>query len=190
MGRWEPDAAPRLMRAALELFVEKGYDHTTVVEIAERAGVTKSTFFRHFRDKREVLFGGETFGRLIADGIAQAPPGATPLDAVAAGLDAVGREAFTPETRQLSRRRRAVIAANTELQERDALKRARLSVVVTEALRARGVPDPEARLVTQLGLLALGIAYERWSESGDGREFGQVAREALSELLAASASLR
>src|SRR5579859_3924418 len=111
MARWQPDAAARLVQAALDLFIEKGYEQTTVVEIADRAGVTKSTFFRHFPDKREVLFGGETFGRMVAEGIAAAPATATPLEAVASAIEAVGRHAFTAATREFSLRRRQVIAA-------------------------------------------------------------------------------
>src|ERR1700749_23939 len=87
MARWEPGATQRLVVAAVDLFTEQGYDATTVAQIAERAGVTKSTFFRHFPDKRELLVAGqETLSRLLAEGIAEAPGGASPLEAVAAGL--------------------------------------------------------------------------------------------------------
>ena len=87
MGRWEPGARERLVVAAVDLFTEQGYDATTVAQIAERAGVTKSTFFRHFPDKRELLVAGqETLSRLMAEGIAEAPADASPLEAVAAGL--------------------------------------------------------------------------------------------------------
>ena len=78
MARWQPDAHKRLALAALDLFAEHGYENTTVIEIAERAGLTKSTFFRHFPDKREVLSGGDTMPRLLAEGIAAAPAQAGP----------------------------------------------------------------------------------------------------------------
>src|SRR5271169_4083686 len=101
MSRWEPDARERLVRAALDLFAEQGYDDTTVVQIAERAGLTKSTFFRHFPDKREVLAAGQdTLCQLLSDGIGDAPSSATPLEAVGAGLEAAA-QAFTPERRDL-----------------------------------------------------------------------------------------
>src|SRR5258708_19891389 len=88
MARWEPGARERLVVAAVDLFTERGYDATTVAQIAERAGVTKSTFFRHFADKRELLVAGqETLSRLLAEGIAEAPVSASPLEAVAAGLN-------------------------------------------------------------------------------------------------------
>src|SRR5580692_5566914 len=140
MARWEPNASERLAVAALDLFAERGYENTSVIEIAKRAGLTKSTFFRHFQDKREVLFGGETMTGILAEGIATAPLDGTPLEAVANALDAVGREAFMPARREFSARRRAVIAANPKLQEREALKGLGLTASMADALRRRGVP--------------------------------------------------
>ena len=186
-SRWQPNASQRLVLAALDLFAEQGYENTTVIEIAERAGLTKSTFFRHFPDKREVLFGGETMSRLLAGGIAAAPATATPLAAIGYALDAVGREAFTPDLRGFRARRRAVIAANPELQEREALKGLALIVSMTGALKQRGVPDLTARVAAELGALAFKIAYERWSDTAEGDEFSDVARRTLAELQAASA---
>src|ERR1700761_1817319 len=99
MARWEPNTRGRLVLAALDLFASEGYDAVSVAQIAERAGVSKMTFFRHFPDKREVLFAGqELHGRLLADGITAAPAGATPLAAVGAALDAA-TASFTPEQR-------------------------------------------------------------------------------------------
>src|SRR6476659_10977593 len=104
MARWEPVARQRLVLAAVELFSEQGYDATTVAQIAERAGVTKSTFFRHFPDKRELLVAGqEVLSRLLAEGIAEAPETASPLEAVAAGLDRAS-SAMGPVNRALGTR--------------------------------------------------------------------------------------
>jgi AcrR family transcriptional regulator len=187
VARWRPNASERLVLAALELFAERGYENTTVVEIAERAGLTKSTFFRHFLDKREVLFGGETMTGLLFEGVAAAPATDTPLAAIAYALDAVGREAFTAGLREFSARRRAVIAASPELQEREALKGLALVVSMTNALKLRGVPDLVSCVAAELGGLALKLAYERWSDATDGDEFSDVARRTLDELQAASA---
>jgi len=189
MGRWEPDARERLVRAALDLFSEQGYDNTTVVEIAERAGLTKSTFFRHFPDKREVLFvGQDTLCRLLADGIATAPSSATPLEAVAAALDAAA-VAFPPGRRDFGPRREAVIASNSELQERDALKRAGFATAMTDALQKRGVPDPTATIAAELGVLAVNRAYARWADPASQQNFADIARQTLHELRAATATL-
>jgi AcrR family transcriptional regulator len=187
MARWEPNASERLALAALELFAERGYENTTVIDIAQRAGLTKSTFFRHFQDKREVLFGDGTMNGLLAEAIAAAPATATPLEAVADALDAIGRRAFTPARREFVARRRAVIAANPELQEREALKGLGLTASMTEALGRRGVPDLSACVAAELGALAWKIAYERWSDTTDDDDFGEVARRALGEVRAATA---
>jgi AcrR family transcriptional regulator len=187
MARWQPNASERLVGAALDLFAERGYENTTVIDIAERAGLTKSTFFRHFPDKREVLFGDGTMPGLVVEAIAAAPATATPLEAVAHALDAVGREAFTPARREFSARRRAVIAASPELQEREALKGLGLTASMTGALKRRGVPDLAACVAAELGALAWKIAYERWSDTADGDDFSEVARRALGEVQAASA---
>jgi AcrR family transcriptional regulator len=188
MARWEPGARERLVLAAVDLFTEQGYDATTVAQIAERAGVTKSTFFRHFPDKRELLVAGqETLSRLMAEGIAEAPPEAGPLAAVAAGLD---RAAATmgPMNRELAPRLKAAVAASTELQERDALKSVGLAAAMTGALIARGVPDPIAALASELGVLAFKRAFAEWSE-GSGSDLTALTRAALADLRAASASL-
>ena len=187
MTRWEPNASERLAVAALELFAERGYENTTVIDIAQRAGLTKSTFFRHFQDKREVLFGDGSMNGLLAEAIAAAPAGAAPLDAVAHALDAIGRRAFTPARREFVARRRAVIAANPELQEREALKGLGLTTSMTEALGRRGVPGLTACVAADLGALAWKIAYARWSGTPDGDDFADVARRALAEVRAATA---
>lgn len=187
MARWQPNAPGRLALAALELFAERGYENTTVTDIAQRAGLTKSTFFRHFQDKREVLFGDGTMTGLLAGAIAAAPATATPLEAVAQALDAVGRQAFTPARREFAARRRAVIAANPELQEREALKGLALTEAMADALSRRGVPHLTSRVAADLGALAWKIAYERWSDTANGDDFNELARRALGEVQAASA---
>ena len=189
MARWEPDFLGRLVATPLDLFTVHGYDDTTVAQIADRAGLTKSTFFRHFPDKREVLVAGQdTLSRLLTEGIAAAPESATPLEAVALGLEAAAT-AFTPERRELAPRLQAVIAANGELQERDALKHVGLAKAISDALRRRGVADPTASLAAELGVLAFKRAFARWMDPGNRQEFCDLARQSLQELRAASAAL-
>jgi len=191
MARWEPGARERLVVAAVDLFTEQGYDATTVAQIAERAGVTKSTFFRHFSDKREVLVAGqETLSRLLTEGIAEAPYGATPLEAVAAGLQRVS-SAMGPLNRDLGPRLKAAVAASAELQERDALKSVSLAAAMTAALVGRGVPDPTAHLAAELGLLAFKRGFSEWSDADrdTDNELAKYTLAALDELRAASASL-
>ncbi len=191
MGRWEPGATERLVVAAVDLFTEQGYDATTVAQIAERAGVTKSTFFRHFPDKRELLVAGqETLSRLLADGITEAPADASPLAAVAVGLERASG-AMGPTNRDLGPRLKAAVAASTELQERDALKSVGLAAAMTAALLARGVPDPTAHLAGELGVLAFKQGYTRWSDGArdDVEGLAPHALAALEELREATALL-
>ncbi|WP_331446811.1 helix-turn-helix domain-containing protein [Streptomyces xanthochromogenes] len=191
MSRWEPGARERLVVAAVDLFTEQGYDATTVAQITERAGVTKSTFFRHFPDKRELLVAGqETLSRLLTEGIAEAPAAATPLETVAAGLERASN-AMGPMNRELAPRVRAAIAACTELQERDALKTVSLTAAMTTALVARGLPEATAALASELGILAFKRGFAEWSEGDrDGQdELAGYVLAALDELRVASASL-
>jgi len=192
MARWQPGATQRLVVAAVDLFTEQGYDATTVAQIAERAGVTKSTFFRHFSDKRELLVAGqETLSRLLADGIAEAPADASPLEAVAAGLERASG-AMGPANRELGPRLKAAVAASTELQERDALKSVGLAAAMTAALVSRGMPDATAQLAAELGVLAFKRGYTRWSEADrdDATGLAPHALAALDDLRTAAATLR
>lgn len=189
MPRWEPDARERFVAAALELFSDQGYDETTVAQIAERAGLTKSTFFRHFSDKREVLAAGQaTLSRLFAEGIAAAPADATPLVAVAAGLDRAS-SAMTPLNRELAPRLEAVIATSAELQERAVLKRVGMAAAIAEALRARGVEETVAAMAAELGVLAFKVGFDAWTADDNVRELSELTTAALHRFQAATAQL-
>jgi AcrR family transcriptional regulator len=182
MGRWEPDSRGRLQEAALTLYAERGFDQTTAAEIAARAGVTERTFFRHFADKREVLFGGSALlqERIVA-GVVGAPAGAGPLEAVAAGLAAAA--AMLGEFRRdLSAQRQAVIAANPELRERELAKLADYAAAVAATLRARGVGEPHATLAAEAGMTVLRVALERWAGGADERDLAAIIRDSMAEL--------
>jgi AcrR family transcriptional regulator len=186
MARWQPDSRGRLERAALALYGERGYEKTTVAEIAERAGVTERTFFRHFADKREVLFGGSAATQeLLVSAVVGAPDSATPLDAVAAGVEAVG--ARFQERRAFAQQRHAVIAANAELRERELVKLASLSSALADALRQRGVAEPAASLSGEAGVAIFKVAYERWLDESNRRDFPELIRASLAELKAVTA---
>jgi len=186
MGRWEPDARGRLERAALELYAERGFEQTTVAEIAERAGLTERTFFRHYADKREVLFAGAgQLQELLVSAVAGAPDSAAPMDAVAAALQAAG--AVLQERREFARQRQAVIAANAGLQERELIKLASLASALAAALRRRGVTDPAAGLTAEAGIAVFKIAFERWIGQAGQPDLPQLIRESLDELKAVTA---
>jgi AcrR family transcriptional regulator len=187
MARWEPDARGRLERAAMELFIERGYEQATVTEIASRAGLTQRTFFRHFTDKREVLFaGGPALQDLMVTAVAEAPDSAAPIDAVGAALATAGE--LLQERREYSGQRQAVIAANPELQERELIKLATLAAAIAGALRGRGVAGPAASLAAEAGVAVFRIAIERWhDEENRERDLPDLIRDSLAELKAVTA---
>lgn len=189
MSRWEPNARARLERASLDLFVERGYDATTVAEIAERAGLTKRTFFRHFADKREVIFGGqEILCRLLTEGVVGAHSSATPLDAIGAALAAVD-PVFDAERLELARQRQAIVEQNVDLRERELLKGAMLTAAIADGFRKRGLPESVVRVAAELGNLGLRLTFARWVAPGNERTFGDLAREIVAELTVATAAL-
>ena len=179
MARWQPDARGRLRQAALELYGEHGFDQTTVAQIAERAGLTERTFYRHFADKREAVFSGEVHGVLVST-LAGAPASMTAIEAVTAALDAAG--AVLDERRGMTRRRQAVIAANPALQRHEQIKYATLAADLAEALRGRGVEPSSAQLAGDAGVAVFRAAFERWIDENEHRDFGRLVREALDEL--------
>ena len=183
MARWEPDSRGRLEEAALALYGERGFENTTVAEIAERAGLTERTFFRHFADKREVLFGGAAMlEELLVSSVAGAPDSAAPIDAVVAALEAAG--ALLQERRAFARQRQMVIAANAELRERELIKLASLASALADSLRRRGVSDPAATLTAEAGIAVFRVAFDRWLEEGNQRDLSRLIRESLDELKA------
>jgi AcrR family transcriptional regulator len=185
--RWEPNARGRLEQAALDLFAERGFEQTTVEDIATRAGLTKRTFFRHYRDKREVLFGsGDAFQSLFVDGLAAAPASAGPLDAIAETLDAVG--AWFHGRHEHSRRRQLVITANAELHERELVKLASVAAVLAGALRDRGVAEPAASVTAETAIAVFRNAFERWVAADGQRELTEFLHESLDALRTVTAA--
>src|SRR4051812_9596213 len=183
MARWEPDARGRLEKAAMDLFIERGYEHTTVGDIAARAALTERTFFRYFADKREVLFSGsKDLERTILDHIAAAPPDQPGLDVLAAAYAAAGTWLENMREIEYVRARYALVAKHAELQERELIKLAGLAAATLKALVARGVPEPTAGLAAELGLAVFKLSFERWATSRKPRDFAGHVRAALAEL--------
>ncbi|WP_440901796.1 TetR/AcrR family transcriptional regulator [Actinosynnema sp.] len=189
MGRWEPNARERLQRSALALFAERGYDSTTAAGIAEGAGLGKSTFFRHFADKREVLFDGqEQLNEALVAAIAAAPAEAGPYEVIGLALDAMGAF-FGPERLEWARQRQAVVQAHSELRERELLKIASLTEAFATSLRARGLGATAAGVAAELGGLAFRAAFAGWIAPDNALGFPEVARRELAAVREAAASL-
>lgn len=180
MSRWEPNTRARLAAAALELYAERGFEQTTVAEIAGRTGLTERTFFRHFADKREVLFGGaEVLLEALATTVADAPADAAPLAIVVAALESAGSYI---RDREHSRRRQAVIDANPELQERELIKMATWAAALVAALRERGVDVVVANLAAEAGVAIFKVAFGRWLAEDDDEAMPRLVRESFNGL--------
>ncbi len=181
VSRWEPNARERLVEAALALYVEHGFEQTTVVEIAKRAGLAERTFFRYFTDKREVLFSGaELLEELLVEALRTVPDSVAPIDAVARALNTSAR--IFEERRDFAIRRQSVIAANRELQERELIKLASLSSALAKGLRARGTDELAADLVANAGIAVFKIAFERWIASGGTDDLAHLFDKCFAEL--------
>ncbi|MFD9699768.1 TetR/AcrR family transcriptional regulator [Lentzea sp. NPDC059081] len=164
MARWDPGTEDRLRRAALDLFGEHGYDNVTVTQIAERAGITRRSYFRYFPDKREVLFGGS---EQLPPALVEAVRASSETSLPAIALDAVRQVgALLVERVDRTAERRAVIASSPELQERERTKSAAITAALCDALAERG-PADEARLVSRLVAVCFQEAIERWIDTGE-----------------------
>jgi AcrR family transcriptional regulator len=184
MVRWEPGAKERLQLAAVALFLARGFEQTTVQDIAQEAGLTERTFFRHFADKREVLFQGQQ--QYVAEfvrGIREAPEDTSPFALIRASL-AGAAGFFDDERRPWSRQRQVVIDGNPALQERESLKRVSLTDALTAALVERGVDGTDARLTAEIGVSAFFVAFREWIAPDEQRAFDQLQQEALGRVAA------
>jgi AcrR family transcriptional regulator len=187
MPRWDPQAAERLRDAAVELFLELGYDNVTVTQIAERAGLTRRTFSRYFTDKRDVLFAGsDELPPALAKAVLVADANLAPFDVVVAGLTEVGSmlgDRFAP----LAAQRRAIIATSPELQERGRTKFAEVSDALSKALTERGAEPVYATLLANVGVAIFQSAFNRWVDDPSTINLADRITEAANELRAGTA---
>ena len=165
----------------MTLYAEQGFDQTTVAEIAVRAGLTERTFFRHFTDKREVLFYGmELLRDRLAGAVADAPASATVMEAVSAAFEAAG--AVIQENPERARLRNAIVSANAELRERELIKLAALAAAVAGALHDRGIPEPAASLAAETGVAVFNAAFARWISEPGQPDLPEIIRESMGAL--------
>ncbi|PZE23574.1 TetR/AcrR family transcriptional regulator [Curtobacterium sp. MCBD17_028] len=184
MARWDPDARARLEQAALELFREQGFAATTVPQITARAGLTTRTFFRHFADKREVLFGFEDqFPAVVAELLAQAPPDLAPIALIAAGLETLAETRFQP-LREYLLTHRAVVRSDERLRERELTKHAALARAVRAGFVERGEDDLSATLAAEVSGAVWWVSLDRWLDEDGDRALVAVVRETMARFLA------
>jgi AcrR family transcriptional regulator len=186
MSRWSPNARGRLEQAAFELFLERGYEQTTVADIAQRAGLTERTFFRHYADKREVFFGGAAVLQTeLLRVLAELPAALPAIEAVRRAIEAIS--AVMHGRRALARDRQRLVEAHADLQERELIKRATLTTVLAQALHGRGVPEPAASLAADMGLGVFYIGFVRWLDDPADRELVEIVHEGFEALKAVAA---
>ncbi|WP_446742079.1 TetR/AcrR family transcriptional regulator [Silvibacterium acidisoli] len=186
MPRNGEEVRKRLQWAALELFRERGYEQTTAAEIAAKAGVTERTFFRHFPDKREVLFDGEAaFSEALMIAIHNAPEELGPWDTLHFAFNRV-KHVFV-ENRPFTEPRRHVIASDPALQERAAAKTRSLIAAVASALCKRGLTAPQANLAAQMGMATLSHGVAAWFND-DSIDLGEHIVRAFEEARELSSS--
>jgi AcrR family transcriptional regulator len=170
----------RLQEAALKLYETRGYEETTAADIAAEAGVTQRTFFRHFPDKREVLFGGEDeFIDALTRAVMSVPQELGPLEALFHAFPSI--EPLFINNRAFTAPRRRIIAGHPALQERAQTKTRAVTSALAEAFRQRGVPDRAASLAAQVGMAAFGHAVDAWFESGSA-DLGPFVEQTFDEL--------
>jgi AcrR family transcriptional regulator len=190
VARWEPNPRERLERSALALFAEQGYDDTTVEQIAAGAGLGRSTFFRHFGDKREILFGGQDgLASQLAESIENAPSRQTALEAIETAFADAAAVWFTAERHDLAPLRISVVASHPELRERELLKRHGITSAIAAALRSRGIEEPATTVAAELATLAFSQTIAAWAEPDNGEEFHAIARRMLRRLHTAAVEL-
>jgi AcrR family transcriptional regulator len=183
VGRWRPDARQRLEQAAIELFSAQGFAATTVPQIAARAGLTTRTFFRHFADKREVLYGGDEIPELATRLIADAPASLDPAALLIGGLRTVAETRFEGRREEI-RVRRAIIRSDEGLRERDLRKRADLGEAIRAGFTARGVDSVTAVLLAETAVTVIQVALEEWLDRDGERTLFEVMLETIGSLQA------
>ena len=186
MARWEPNARGRLLQAAIDLFYEQGYEATTTAQIAERAGLTKTTLFRLFPDKREILFQGQgTLVALAEEGVRTASAESSVFEVLAAGVTAM-TDAHSDEQRHYGSKLNALVSSSPELRERAAYKRSTIARAMEDALSVRLGDRRRASLLADLGVRAYYDAFAVWVASPGDRSLTDVAH---GELAAGEAAL-
>jgi AcrR family transcriptional regulator len=187
MSRWQPGARNRLERAALELFAGQGFAETTVPQITARAGLTTRTFFRHFADKREVLFAvEEELPPLVARLMAEAPASMSPMMVIDWGLTTVAETRFEGALGYL-RARRAIIETEDSLRERELRKNAVLAEAVRQGFVGRGLDELAAELAAHIAVTVFSVSVNRWLDQDGGDSLAQIMHDTLRALRAVTA---
>jgi AcrR family transcriptional regulator len=149
-------AKEAIRQAALDLFSERGFDAVSVTDIAERAEVGRTTFFRYFGDKQEVLFSEPA--EAAADAASGKPAPAERIGSSLAAALAAARglvvgyvEVITADHAEYERHQE-LVTSNPELYARSLVKQRRYAAELTDRLRSWGATSAVARQAAEIGL--------------------------------------
>ena len=182
MPRWDAQTEERLRTAAIELFLELGYENVTVAQIDDRAGLTRRTFSRYFADKRDVLFAGsDRLPGLLAEALSRVDPQLPSFEALVTALADVGTVLGT-QVVQHAAQRREIIAASPELQERGRTKFAAVADALAAQLVQRGSEPASATLLADIGVAIFRAGLSRWAENPASNDLAACLREVGAEL--------
>jgi AcrR family transcriptional regulator len=179
MGSRAERTRDRLLKAALEMFTERGYDETSVSEIAARAGVTEMTFFRHFPGKASLLV-DDPYDPVIGAAIRRQPAGLDPICRAARGIRSAWRQLPPPSVEQVRIRLR-IVAQTPALRASIAGGTAATEAVIADALTSGRTGRCEALIAAGAVMGALNTALLEWSLS-DGDDLGPAIGTALDVL--------
>jgi len=150
----------------MELFLAKGFDATTVDDIAAAAEVSKRSFFHYFPVKEDVVFAWQDeFGEALAQAVAARPGHETPVKVVEEALVATVSLAAYPRVYAIDE----LIRQTPALHARDHLKYARLETTLADALIAREPPTHErfrSRILAMVVVGAMRLAAGAWRTQG------------------------
>jgi len=182
MGRWEGGASEKLSAAALELFAEQGFAETTVPQITARAGLTTRTFFRHFADKREVLYGWvEQLPAFVEGVMVDAPAHLDPLGVVESGLETIARSRLAGQHGYL-KWHRSLVHTDASLQEREGQKNATLAEASRRAFERRGLDPIDAMVASHLAMTVFVVSLDRWLDLDTETDLPEIIRDTVARV--------
>jgi mycofactocin system transcriptional regulator len=168
-GRPAATTRAELEQVALGLFAQRGFEATTVDDIASAAGIGRRTFFRYYSSKNDVVWGEFEEGlRTLRAQLAAADPAQPVLDALHDAVLAANR--LDPARAPWHRDRMALVLGVPALQAHSTLRHAAWRAVVAEYVAVRLGAEPEDLLPQLAGHLCLGAAlaaYEQWLRDPD-----------------------
>src|SRR4029450_657862 len=169
--------------AAIDLFAKRGFEETTIDEIARAAGVSTRTFFRYFASKGDLMGQGmHTYRTLLSDAVRQASSALSPMQVLRHTVHKVTSDAAAqPRTRQIVE----IASASPAAREAQLARRAEVENALAESFAVRnrleGDDDVSGRLLAPLTLAAVDVTFRVWSKT-DGADIAAITDDVLDTL--------